>query len=233
MSEKNEKFPSQPIANPKANGKETAYQLDSTSGQPQYQGEIKSVTTLRSGRKIENHVEPPKSSTKVSSPSPVLENSTSEPVQDQSDKSVSKEPSIPKPIESQPFVPRAPYPVRLVQCQKQPMFDEIKEVFKNVHINIPFLMAIQQIPSYAKFLKDLCTVKRKTQVPRDVFSAEQTSSFVQQGGVVKYKDPGRLIVLCKLGENYFGNGLLDLGSSVNVLPYYLYKELELERFETC
>ena len=93
---------------------------------------------------------------------------------------------------------------------------------------LPFLIAIQQIPSYAKFLKDLCTVKRKTQVPRDVFRAESTSSFVQQEGVVKYKDPGRPIVLCKFGENYFGNGLLDLGSSVNVLPYYLYKELGLK-----
>ena len=40
-------------------------------------------------------------------------------------------------------------------------------------------------------------MKRKTQVPRDVFRAESTSSFVQQKGVVKYKDPGRPIVLCE------------------------------------
>jgi hypothetical protein len=38
------------------------------------------------------------------------------------------------------------------------------EVFKQVQINIPFLDAIQQVPSYAKFLKDLVTVKRKTNV---------------------------------------------------------------------
>jgi hypothetical protein len=38
------------------------------------------------------------------------------------------------------------------------------EVFKQVQINIPFLDAIQQVPSYAKFLKDLVTIKRKTNV---------------------------------------------------------------------
>jgi len=35
-----------------------------------------------------------------------------------------------------------------------------------VQINIPFLDAIQQVPSYAKFLKDLITVKLKNNVPR-------------------------------------------------------------------
>jgi hypothetical protein len=39
-------------------------------------------------------------------------------------------------------------------------------VFKHVQINIPFLDAIQQVPSYAKFLKDLVTIKRRTNVPR-------------------------------------------------------------------
>ena len=36
---------------------------------------------------------------------------------------------------------------------------EIYEIFKQVKVNIPLLDAIKQIPSYAKFLKDLCIVK--------------------------------------------------------------------------
>ncbi|XP_024039259.1 uncharacterized protein LOC112097899 [Citrus clementina] len=35
--------------------------------------------------------------------------------------------------------------------------------------------AIKQVPSYAKFLKDLCTVKRKLKVRKSAFMAEQTS----------------------------------------------------------
>jgi hypothetical protein len=32
---------------------------------------------------------------------------------------------------------------------------------RKVEINIPLLDAIKQIPSYAKFLKDCCTYKKK------------------------------------------------------------------------
>ena len=41
---------------------------------------------------------------------------------------------------------------------------DIYKIFKQVKINIPLLYAIKQIPAYAKFLKDLCTVKCTMQV---------------------------------------------------------------------
>ena len=37
---------------------------------------------------------------------------------------------------------------------------EILEVLRQVKINIPLLDMIKQVPTYAKFLKDLCTIKR-------------------------------------------------------------------------
>ncbi|XP_058187972.1 uncharacterized protein LOC131304655 [Rhododendron vialii] len=39
--------------------------------------------------------------------------------------------------------------------------EDILEVFKQVKVNISLLDAIKQVPTYAKFLKDLCTQKRK------------------------------------------------------------------------
>ncbi|XP_057483886.1 uncharacterized protein LOC130770422 [Actinidia eriantha] len=44
---------------------------------------------------------------------------------------------------------------------------------KQVKINIPLLDAIKQIPAYAKFLKDLCTVKRNLNVYDKAFLMEQ------------------------------------------------------------
>jgi len=35
--------------------------------------------------------------------------------------------------------------------------DEMMELFKQVQNNLPLLDAIKQVPSYAKFLKNLCT----------------------------------------------------------------------------
>ena len=55
----------------------------------------------------------------------------------------------------------APYPHRLRIPKKLNNHVEIYELFKQVKVNIPLLAAIKQIPSYAKFFKDLCTVKRK------------------------------------------------------------------------
>ena len=69
-------------------------------------------------------------------------------------------------------VPPAPYPHRLRAPKKVNNYSEIYELFKQVKVNIPLLDAIKKIPSYAKFLKDLCTVKRKLGVNKDAFMTE-------------------------------------------------------------
>jgi hypothetical protein len=54
---------------------------------------------------------------------------------------------------------------------------EIFETFKQVRINIPLLDAMKQLPFYAKIFKDLCTVKRKLNVKKKAFLAEQVLFF--------------------------------------------------------
>ena len=56
-----------------------------------------------------------------------------------------------------------PFPQRLVKPKKEKKLFDIFETLRKVEINIPLLDAIQQIPRYAKFLKDCCTHKRKFQ----------------------------------------------------------------------
>jgi hypothetical protein len=63
-------------------------------------------------------------------------------------------------------------------------------MFRQVQINLPFLDTIQQLPSYAKFLKDFITVKRRTNVPKKVCLTELVSSILQFKLPIKYKDPG-------------------------------------------
>jgi len=45
------------------------------------------------------------------------------------------------------------------------MGKKILEIFNYVKIKVPLLDAIQQVPNYAKFLKNTCIKKRKTNVP--------------------------------------------------------------------
>jgi hypothetical protein len=112
------------------------------------------------------------------------------------------EPSTITPMDNDPprsFFPKAPYPERLRAPNKNGQFAEILEVFKQVQINIPFLDAIQQVPSYAKFLKDLVTIKRKTNVSKKAYLTEQVSSILQCKLPIKYKDPGCPTIACMIG----------------------------------
>jgi hypothetical protein len=72
------------------------------------------------------------------------------------------------------------------------------EVFKRVKINIPLLDAIQKVPAYAKFLKDLCTQERKSRnhIPKKVFFTEHVSSLIQHSTPLKFKDPGAPTISC-------------------------------------
>ncbi|XP_041000084.1 uncharacterized protein LOC121246130 [Juglans microcarpa x Juglans regia] len=104
---------------------------------------------------------------------------------------------------------------------------EIHEMFKQVKINIPLLDAIQQVPSYAKFLKDLCTVKRKLNVKKKAFLTEQVSVLILSETPQKFGDPGSPNISIMIGESRIGRVLLDLGSSVNLLPFSVYEQLGL------
>ena len=56
---------------------------------------------------------------------------------------------------------------------------DMLETFRSVRINLPLLDAIQQVPAYARFLKELCTRKRKSRrVPECVMLSTGTSSLL-------------------------------------------------------
>ncbi|RVW27243.1 hypothetical protein CK203_107149 [Vitis vinifera] len=86
---------------------------------------------------------------------------------------------------------------------------------------------IKQVPTYAKFLKDLCTVKRGLHVTKNAFLTEQVSAIIQSKSPVKYKDPGCPTISVNIGGTHVEKALLDLGASVNLLPYSVYKQLGL------
>ena len=76
---------------------------------------------------------------------------------------------------------------------------------------------------YAKFLKDLCTVKKGLNVDKKAFLTEQVSVIIQCKTLVKYKDPGCPTILMNIGGTCVEKALLDLGASVNLLPYSVCK----------
>lgn len=154
------KFSGQPVANLKGQ-----YEIGSNSNQGQYQEQAKSITTLRSGKQIDNRVEMPRdeSNSKAKDQDKAERHTNASKVQKLSDS--------PRVADVPPYVPKAPFPQHLAPMKKRNNFDEILDVFKKVQVNIPLLDAIKQVPAYAKFFKDLCTQKRKQNVHKKVFLA--------------------------------------------------------------
>ena len=86
---------------------------------------------------------------------------------------------------------------------------------------------IKQVPIYAKFLKNPCIVKRGLNVDKKAFLIEQVNAIIQCKTPVKYKDPGFPTISVNIGGPCVEKALLDLGASVNLLPYSMYKQLGL------
>ena len=54
------------------------------------------------------------------------------------------------------------------------------EVFKKMHINIPFANALEQMPSYVKFMKDNLSQKRILSDFKTINLTEECSAILQR-----------------------------------------------------
>ena len=169
--------------------------------------EVKAVVTLRSGKELKP-AEP-----ELVKSAPVV----AEPLQEE--QSVAKE-------EVKIRIP-PPFPQVLRKKKNHVNQTEMLEVLRQVKVNIPLLDMIKQVPTYAKFLKDLCTVKKGLNVNKKAFLTEQVSAIIGNKTPVKYKDPGCPTISVNIGGISVEKALLDLGASVNLFPYSMYKQLGL------
>ncbi|XP_057734379.1 uncharacterized protein LOC130949757 [Arachis stenosperma] len=85
-------------------------------------------------------------------------------------------PSSPKPI-LKPYVPKVLYPQRLRKDGNDSQFFRFLKIFKKLQINIPFSEALEQMPLYAKFLKELMTRKRNWGEKETVILTEEWASI--------------------------------------------------------
>ena len=196
------KFPSQTQPNPKG-----LHQVSSSSDPNSRMNEVKAIITLRSGKEL-------------TQPSPKAIDPGQEAMETKLEEVVIKQ-TVEKNKTSPPF------PQALKAKKKAINQAEMLEVLRQVKVNIPLLYMIKQIPTYAKILKDLCTVKRGLSFEKKAFLTEQVTAIIQCKTPVKYKDLGCPSISVNIGGTCVEKALLDLGASVNLLPYSMYKQLGL------
>ena len=109
--------------------------------------------------------------------------------------------SVPKvkvALEVRAYKPKVHFPSRLVQHNLDKQFSKFFEVFKKLHINIPFADALAQMPSYAKFLKEILKNKRKSEDFETVKFNEECSAILLNKLPQKLKDPESFTILVLL-----------------------------------
>ncbi|KAM2928264.1 hypothetical protein COP2_035526 [Malus domestica] len=199
----NGKLPSTTVVNPKG-GFETA-----------------NAIMLRSGKEVGAGPTPPKLG----------------PKEDETLKSEEETPSpltakmSPSLVNSNIIPPNVPFPSRFLQFKNEEEEKDVLETFRKVQVNIPLLDAIKQIPKYAKCLKKLCTTKKRFREKEVVQVSENVSAMIQRKLPPKCKDPGSFTIPCVIGNTRFKSAMLDLGASINVMPYSIYASMNLGKLK--
>lgn len=183
--------------------------------------------TLRSDKEVE---ESKPKEVMGPTPDPILtekEHIEKQKIEAEATKKIHKTYSILFPDNPPILKPQLPFPQIFMKKKFDEQFARFLEVFKKIHINIPFANALAQMPNYAKFLKEVMSKKRKLEEFETVKLTEECSVILQKKLPQKLKDPDSFNIPCNIGGITFDKALGDLGASINLMPLSVFKKLGL------
>ena len=120
-----------------------------------------------------------------------------------------------------------PFPQRIQKAKREEQFSRFLDIFKKIEINIPFVEVINQMPIYAKFLKEILNKKRKIAEEGIVNLTATCSVVIQLKLPTKMKDLGSFTIPFSIGKYEFKKALCDSGASINLMPLSVVQRLSL------
>ncbi|XP_070040681.1 uncharacterized protein [Nicotiana tomentosiformis] len=119
--------------------------------------------------------------------------------------------------------PPPPYPQRLA---KQNVENQFKKIIQNsLSINVPLVEALEKLPGYAKFMKDLVTKKQSMNFETNKVTYEVSAIIYSTAHT--FEDPRAFTISCTIGSTEFAKAICDLGASMNLIPYSVFENLEI------
>ncbi|XP_070013145.1 uncharacterized protein [Nicotiana sylvestris] len=106
-------------------------------------------------------------------------------------------------------IPRHPPPFlqRLDRKVDDSKLEKFYDILKQLSVNIPFVEAFQEMPGFAKHLKEFIA-KKKTTKNEVVNVTHRVSSIIGTSAIQKKEDLGALTILCTIGLRLFCTSLL-------------------------
>ncbi|XP_019235427.1 PREDICTED: uncharacterized protein LOC109215772 [Nicotiana attenuata] len=96
-----------------------------------------------------------------------------------------------------------------------------------MHLNIPLVDMLREVPKDAKYIKDIVENKRRLTEFETVALTKECTSRFQHKLPQKLKDPSSFTILVRIDEIDVGRALCDLGASFNLMPLSVFKQLGL------
>nr|XP_043630061.1 uncharacterized protein LOC122601361 [Erigeron canadensis] len=109
------------------------------------------------------------------------------------------------------YKPKIPFPQRLKKEELKEQYRKFVDMIKSVYINVSLVDLLSGMLNYAKFIKDLVTDKRKLEEAKATVLNAECSAFVQN------QIPPKLNC----------DALADIGASINLMPFSVYRHLSL------
>jgi hypothetical protein len=103
-------------------------------------------------------------------------------------------------------------------------FSRFMEVIQRMYVHIPMLDAMQ-VPTYARYLKDILNQKRPIPETDMLVFAKSCSSAILDGLADKMGDLGVPTISCLIGTQKFDQALCHLKASLSVMPKVIYDQL--------
>ncbi|XP_070017149.1 uncharacterized protein [Nicotiana sylvestris] len=132
------------------------------------------------------------------------------------------EPVVPKAKAPMPRPP-PPYLQRITKKNSENQFKTFIDMMKSLSINMMLVEAFEQISGYEKFMKVLMTKKRLMNY-ETIKMTHQVNTILHSMGP-KLEDPGAFTIPCTIGSADFTKALCDLGASIHLMPYSVFKTL--------
>ncbi|XP_050878457.1 uncharacterized protein LOC127082260 [Lathyrus oleraceus] len=117
------------------------------------------------------------------------------------------------------------YPERVTK--KDPKEKDLEKfiiMFTRLEINMPFFEALEQMPMYHKFMKEVIAKKRPIRDRSITFNERCNAISSGRRIPIKQKDHGSVTVPCTIKDRTFKKVLIDFGASVSLMPLSIYKK---------
>ena len=118
---------------------------------------------------------------------------------------------------------KLPYPKAQSKKDLERHLKRFLDIFKRLEINIPFAEALEQMSTYAKFMKEIMSKKHRYNDDETIQLDTNCSAIIQIRLPRKERDPRRVTLPVAIGTVNVGKALIDLGSSINLIPYSVVK----------